>query len=52
VVERLGPIIPDQYKGLILGGQAADGSYSQTISIAAGLAFAGLVPVGVIPPVF
>lgn len=52
VVERLGPIIPEQYKGLILGGQAADGSYSQTISIAAGLAFAGLVPVGVIPPVF
>ena len=52
VVERLGPLLPDQYKGLIVGGQAADGSYSQTISIAAGLAFAGLVPVGVIPPVF
>lgn len=52
VVERLGALIPDQYKAMIVGGQAADGSYSQTISVAAGLAFAGLVPVGMIPPVF
>ncbi len=52
VVERFGDAIPQQYKGLVLGAQATDGSYSQTISVAAGLAFAGLVPIGVVPPAF
>jgi hypothetical protein len=52
VVERLGTTIPDQYKGLIVGAQAADGSYSQTVNIAAGIMFVGLVPAGILPPVF
>ncbi|MEO8757048.1 MAG: DUF2125 domain-containing protein [Devosia sp.] len=52
VVERLGPMIPEQYRGLILGGQADDGSYSQTINIAAGVVFSGIMPAGMIPPVF
>jgi len=52
VVERLGDAIPSQYKGLIVGGQAADGSYSQTVTIAAGVVFSGLMPAGVIPPMF
>lgn len=52
VVERLGAVIPEQYKALIVGGQAADGSYSQTVTIAAGVVFSGLVPTGVIPPAF
>lgn len=52
VVERLGTTIPDQYKGLIVGAPAADGSYSQTVNIAAGIMFVGLVPAGMLPPVF
>lgn len=52
VVERLGNAIPEQYKGLIVGGQAADGSYSQTVNLAAGVVFSGLVPAGMIPPLF
>ncbi|MBI4923745.1 MAG: DUF2125 domain-containing protein [Devosia nanyangense] len=52
VVERLGPLIPEQFRGLILGGQAADGSYSQTVNIAAGVVFSGLVPAAVIPPLY
>jgi len=52
VVERLGPVLPEQYKGLIVGGQAADGSYSQNVNIAAGIVFSGLVPMGMIPPAF
>jgi len=52
VVERLGTAIPEQYKGLIVGSPAADGSYSQTVNIAAGLMFVGLVPAGMLPPVF
>jgi hypothetical protein len=52
VVERLGTAIPEQYKGFIVGSPAADGSYSQTVNIAAGLMFVGLVPAGMLPPLF
>jgi hypothetical protein len=52
VVERLGPLIPEDFKGLIVGGQAEDGSYSQTVNIAAGVVFSGLMPAGMIPPLF
>ena len=52
VVERLGPLIPEQYRGWIVGTPAEDGSYSQTLNIAAGVVFSGLVPTGIIPPLF
>lgn len=52
VVERLGDMIPEQYKGLVVGAQAADGSYSQTINLAAGVVFSGMVPAGLIPPLY
>ena len=52
MVERLGPLLPPEYKGWIVGTQAADGSYSQALNIRAGVVFAGLLPVGVIPPLF
>lgn len=52
VVERIGPVIPDAYRGWIVGAQAPDGSYSQTLNLAAGVVFAGLIPAGVVPPAF
>lgn len=52
VVDRLGPMIPEQYKGWVVGTPAADGSYSQILNIAAGVVFSGLVPTGMIPPLF
>lgn len=52
VVERLEGMIPPEYKGWIVGTPAEDGSYSQTLNIAAGVVFAGLVPTGMIPPLF
>ncbi len=52
VVERLGDAIPPDYKGLVVGAPAADGSYSQTLNLAAGVVFAGLLPAAVIPPLF
>jgi hypothetical protein len=52
VVERIGPMIPEAYRGWIVGAQAADGSYSQTLNIAAGVVFAGLIPAGMVPPAF
>lgn len=52
VVERFGPMIPPEYKGWIVGEQAADGSYSQTLNIVAGVVLSGLMPMGMIPPLF
>ena len=50
LIERLGTSVPEDIKGLILGQPAADGSYSQTLNIKAGIVFVGLVPVAMIPP--
>ncbi|MEP7239800.1 MAG: DUF2125 domain-containing protein [Devosia sp.] len=52
VVEALGTTIPEQLKGVLIGAQAADGSYSQTLNIAGGMVFAGLVPVAMLEPLF
>jgi hypothetical protein len=52
LVERLGSLIPEQYRGLVTGAPAADGSYSQTVNISAGVVFSGIAPVAMIPPVF
>jgi hypothetical protein len=52
VVEAVGPMIPDLYRGIIVGAQAPDGSYSQTVNIAAGTMFVGLVPAGYLAPLF
>lgn len=52
VVERLGPMIPEQFKSWIVGTPAEDGSFSQILNIAAGVVFSGLMPAGMIPPLF
>ena len=52
VVERLGPLFPEQYRGWIVGTPAEDGSYSQVLNIAAGVVFSGVVPMGMIPPAY
>jgi len=50
IVERLGDKVPGQIRSLMLGQQAPDGSYGQTINIRAGVVLVGLIPVGMIPP--
>jgi hypothetical protein len=52
VVERVGPSIPEAYRNWIVSARAEDGSYSQTLNIAGGVVFAGLIPAGVVPPAF
>ena len=52
IVERIETQVPEQLRGLVLGTRAEDGSYSQTINIAAGVVFAGLVPAAIIPPLW
>jgi hypothetical protein len=50
LVERLEGLLPENLKPLVVGGQQADGSYSQTLTIKAGVVFSGLMPVAMIPP--
>lgn len=52
VVERLSGVIPQQYQGLLLGEPAEDGSYANTITFAGGVVMAGLIPAGLVPPLF
>jgi hypothetical protein len=50
LVERLGSALSPEWQRILLGAQAEDGSYSQTITIKAGVVFTGLIPVSIIPP--
>jgi hypothetical protein len=50
LVERLGGMLPPEWRGLVLGTEAPDGSYSQKLTIKAGVVFSGLVPLFLIPP--
>src|SRR5690606_5354451 len=50
LVERMGDVVPEPLKTLVVGQQAADGSDTQTLDIKQGVVFAGLVPLGVVPP--
>jgi hypothetical protein len=50
LVERIGDTIPPDWKNILLGGQAPDGSYTQTMTIRAGIVLVGLLPVAMIPP--
>ena len=50
LVERFGAVLPEDWRGLIVGGQAEDGSYSQTVTIKAGVVFSGLMPLMILPP--
>lgn len=49
VVEHIDELIPQQFRGLILGKQATDGSYRQTLNLKAGVLFAGLIPITTLP---
>jgi hypothetical protein len=52
VVERLGTLIPDQWKGLVVGSPDDSGTYRQTLTFAGGMVFSGLVPLGTTQPLF
>lgn len=50
LVERLGGLLPEDWKGLIVGNPAEDGSYSQVLTVKAGVIFSGLMPITMVPP--
>ena len=52
LAERAQGLIPAPLHGLIMGQQAADGTYHQTVAARSGVMFAGMIPIGTVPPLF
>lgn len=50
LVERFGSMVPDQWRGLVLGNPAADGTYHQVLTMTNGLILSGIIPLGTLPP--
>ncbi len=50
IVDRIEALFPGSMNPLVVGNAAADGSYSQTLRLAGGIIFAGILPIGVVPP--
>lgn len=52
VAERIGPMIEEPWRTLVLGVPAADGRHTNQINFNAGTVSSGLVPIGAVPPLF
>ena len=52
VAERIGPLLAEPWRTLVLGTPAADGSYSNQLNFRAGAIYSGLVPIATIPPLY
>ncbi|GLQ54209.1 DUF2125 domain-containing protein [Devosia nitrariae] len=52
VVERIEGLFPEPYRRLLLGNPAQDGSYTNTVNFRGGVITSGLMPAGMIPPLF
>jgi hypothetical protein len=49
LVERLGTVVPEQWRSLVLGNPGPDGSYHQVLNLTNGLVFSGVIPLGTLP---
>lgn len=52
VAERIGPLLAEPWRTLVLGTPGADGSYSNQLNFRAGGIYSGLVPISTLPPLF
>lgn len=52
VAERIGPLLAEPWRTLVLGTPAADGSYANQLNFRAGAVYSGLVPIASIPPLY
>ncbi|WP_170848494.1 DUF2125 domain-containing protein [Devosia sp. YR412] len=52
VAERIGPMIEEPFRTLVLGTPGADGVYSNQLTFKAGAIFSGLVPIASVPPLY
>ncbi len=52
LAERLSMVIPEGMRPLILGQQAPDGTYSQTITMQSGVVMSGVMPTALLTPLW
>ena len=52
VAERIGPMIDEPWRTLVLGTPGADGRHTNQINFAGGVVSSGLLPIAAIPPLF
>ncbi|WEK04464.1 MAG: DUF2125 domain-containing protein [Candidatus Devosia phytovorans] len=52
VAERIGPMIEEPWRTLVLGTPGQDGAYTNQLTFKAGAIFSGLVPIASIPPLY
>jgi len=52
VAERIGPMLAEPWRTLVLGTAQADGSYTNRLAFTAGAIFSGLVPIASVAPLF
>jgi hypothetical protein len=52
VAERLGPLLEEPWRTLVLGTPAPDGAHANQLNFRAGGVFSGLVPIAAVPPLF
>jgi hypothetical protein len=52
VAERIGPYLLEPYRTLLLGNPAPDGTHANVLNFRGGNVYAGLLPIGSVPPLF
>ncbi|UJW84034.1 DUF2125 domain-containing protein [Devosia sp. SL43] len=52
VAERIGPLLAEPWRTLVLGTPGADGAYSNQLNFRAGGIYSGLVPIATLPPLY
>ena len=52
VAERIGPLLEEPWRTLVLGTPTADGAHANQLNFRAGGVFSGLVPIAAVPPLF
>jgi hypothetical protein len=52
VAERIGPLLEEPWRTLVLGTPTADGAHANQLNFRAGGIFSGLVPIASVPPLF
>jgi hypothetical protein len=52
LADDIGPLLPEAYRSILFAEPDEDGSYRQSIRFIGGIAMAGFLPLGAVPPLF
>ena len=52
VAERIGPLIEEPWRTLVLGTPGDDGAYANQLNFRAGAIYSGLIPITALPPLY